>query len=290
MQWEVDYSPSLQQSSSPKKARLDVQEANAPVTPRQAPAITIFERRTLDGALMLEEEMLRILIDIVQVASALVPNFIEFLYRWVDYYEGDGKALKAALRWEIPSLWDFECHPLVLPPELGKGFETKKKDGPHSREKQEDKAGHTNHSKTAEPRQCPTTKKTNTRSKPDLAVIELRTCYTEESERLQYREVKYGIQPPKLEQPLPPLINIPRDQRKRTKYYAACFKTRQRALYLLLESGITMRQINNYQKLQTAHPKETSEVGNGTGLSNYHKDARYAQAQFERKEKQIKQR
>jgi hypothetical protein len=117
VQWEVDNSPPTSQPSSLKKARLEPQLVPAlsiaSATPRQAPALTIFERRTLDGALMLEEEMLRILIDIVQVTSSLVPNFIEFLYRWVDYYEGDGKALKAALRWEIPSLWDFEYHPLV---------------------------------------------------------------------------------------------------------------------------------------------------------------------------------
>ncbi|KAJ4338206.1 hypothetical protein N0V95_008121, partial [Ascochyta clinopodiicola] len=288
VQWEVDHSshPSL-----PKKVRLDAQRAqNTPQTPRQAPALTIFERRTLDGALMLEEDMLRILIDIVQVASALVPNFIEFLYRWVDYYEGDGKALKAALRWEIPSLWDFEYHPLVLPPDEGKesekGIEAKVKPGGQ----QEERAQSASCSRADELRQSSPTKKMHARPKPDLAAIELRTFYAEESERLQYREVKYGIQPPKLEQPLPPLINIPRDQRKRTKYYAACFKSRQRALYLLLEAGVSMRQINNYQKLQTTHPKETPETGDGNGLRNYQKDAKYAQSQFELKEEQTKQR
>ncbi|KAF2625322.1 hypothetical protein BU25DRAFT_492965 [Macroventuria anomochaeta] len=294
VQWEVDNSPPAQQPSSPKKVRLDTQQANAlfkaPPTPRQTPALTIFERRTLDGALMLEEDMLRILIDIVQVASSLVPNFIEFLYRWVDYYEGDGKALKAALRWEIPSLWDFEYHPLVLPRDVGKDSYTGKEDDTQSSGQGERRTRSASESKAAELRQSSPTKKMHARPKPDLAAIELRTFYSEESERLQYREVKFGIQPPKLEQPLPPLINIPRDQRKRTKYYAACFKSRQRALYLLLEAGVTMRQINNYQKLQTAHPKETPEIGDGNGLRNYQKDAKYAQAQFELKDKQIKQR
>jgi hypothetical protein len=177
VQWEVDDSSSAQQPSSPKKLRLDVQQkealSNAPPTSRQAPAITIFERRTLDAALMLEEDMLRILIDIVQVASALVPNFIEFLYRWIDYYEGDGKALKAALKWEIPSLWDFEYHPLVLRSDTG----------------QESGTGMGG---AAELRQSSPTKKMHARLKPDVAAIERQIFYTEESERLQYREVKYG--------------------------------------------------------------------------------------------------
>ena len=294
VQWEVDNNPPTQQPSSSKKVRMEPQPVPtlsiAPATPRQTPALTIFERRTLDGALMLEEDMLRILIDIVQVASSLVPNFIEFLYRWIDYYEGDGKALKAALRWEIPSLWDFEYHPLVLPPDTKKenevaGSENLENDGYRERSPRSRA-----HSQAAELRQSSPTKKMHTQPKPDLAALELQIFYTEESERLQYREVKFGIQPPKLKQPLPPLINIPRDQRKRTKYYAACFKSRQRALYLLLEAGVTMRQINNYQKLQTAHPKETSEGGDGNGLRNYQKDAKYAQAQFELKEKQMKQR
>ena len=293
VQWEVDRSPPVQQSSSPKKLRLGAQQCNAlfgaPTTPRKLPALTIFERRTLDGALLLEEDMLRILVDIVQVASSLVPNFIEFLYRWIDYYEGDGKALKAALRWEIPSLWDFEYHPLVLPKD--KEGETSAKDG--SGQTGGDREGRTRSlsaSEAVELKQSSRTKKTHERPKPDLAAFELQTFYTEESERLQYREVKFGIQPPKLEEPLPPLINIPRDVHKRTKYYAACFKSRQRALYLLQEAGITMRQINNYQKLQKAHPRETPEIGEGNGLRNYEKDAKYAQAHYNLREKQTKQR
>ncbi|KAJ4378354.1 hypothetical protein N0V86_006055 [Didymella sp. IMI 355093] len=294
VQWEVDNSPPTQQLSSPKKVRLDVQPANAlsrvPTTPRKSPALTIFERRTLDGALMLEEDMLRILIDIVQVASSLVPNFIEFLYRWVDYYEGDGKALKAALRCEIPSLWDFEYHPLVLPQDRAKDDGATNEVSAQASGEREERARSASASKAAELRQSSPTKKMHARPKPDLAAIELQTFYSEESERLQYREVKFGIQPPKLEEPLPPLINIPRDIRKRTKYYAACHRSRQRALYLLLEAGVTMRQINNYQKLQTAHPRETLETGDGNGLRNYQKDAKYAQAHYELEEKQIKQR
>lgn len=286
VQWTVDDSILAQKSSSPKKVRLDAQDegslSKAPLLPHQAPALTMFERRTLDGALMLEEEMLRILIDIVQVTSSLVPNFVEFLYRWIDYYEGDGKALKAALRWEIPSLWDFEYHPLVLPRGKAPGIAWHATSG--------EKNGHVGSSTAAELRQSSLTTKTQIRPKPDLAAMELCTFHSEESERLQYREVKFGIQPPKVEQPLPPLINIPRDYHERTRYYAACFKSRQRALYLLLEAGVTMRQINNYQKLQTEHPKETPETEDGNGLRNYQKDARFAQAQFELREKGLKQR
>ncbi|KAJ8107687.1 hypothetical protein OPT61_g8700 [Boeremia exigua] len=281
VQWEVDRSPPL---SSPKKPRLGAHQAlfTQPLTPRQVPALTIFERRSLDGALMLEEDMLRILIDIVQVGSALVPNFVEFLYRWIDYYEGDGKALKAALKWEIPSLWDFEYHPLLLAREEGDGAGT---GGLYGRIEKSDIYGDADELRESSP-----TKKMHMRPKPDLAAIELRTLHTEESQRLQYREVKFGIQPPKLEEPLPPLINIPKDQVKRTKYYAACFRSRQRAVYLLLEAGLTMRQINNYQKLQTTHPKETPEEGDLHGLRNYHRDASFAQTQFELREKQSKQR
>jgi hypothetical protein len=289
VQWEVDNSPSVQQPSSPKKLRLGAQQGNAlfgvPTTPRKSPALNIFERRTLDGALMLEEDMLRILIDIVQVASSLVPNFIEFLYRWIDYYEGDGKALKAALRWEIPSLWDFEYHPLLLPQDeddrTSAGVGSAQSGGEREGRARSFSAG-----EAAELRQSSPTKSMHARPKPDLAAIELQTFYTEESERLQYREVKFGIQPPKLEEPLPPLINIPRDVQKRAKYYAACFRSRQRALYLLQEAGITMRQIKNYRKLQTAHPRETPETGDENGLRNYDKDAKYAQAQYKLKQKQ----
>ncbi|KAF3031443.1 hypothetical protein E8E12_001688 [Didymella heteroderae] len=288
VQWEVDNSPPVQRPSSPKKVRLEAHQGNTlfkvPATPRISPALNIFERRTIDGALMLEEDMLRILIDIVQVASSVVPNFIEFLYRWIDYYEGDGKALKAALRWEIPSLWDFEYHPLVLPRDEAEGKSAQ------SGGEREERARSVSASKAAELRQSSPTKLMHARPKPDIAVIELQTLYAEESERLQYQEVKFGIQPPKFEQPLPPLINIPRDTRKRTKYYAACFKSRHRALYLLLEAGVTIRQINNYQKLQTAHPKETPGTDDGDGLRNYQKDAKYAQAHYEIREKRIKQR
>lgn len=293
VQWEVADSSLAKPPSSPKKSRLEAQQDRAlfgiPTTPRKSPALTIFERRTLDGALMLEEDMMRILIDIVQVASSLVPNFIEFLYRWVDYYEGDGKALKAALRWEIPSLWDFEYHPLVLPRDED---DRDNADGGRvqSDEERDGRARSFSASEAAELRQSSPTKKMQARPKPDLAAIELQTVYAEASERLQYREVKFGIQPPELEKPLPPLINIPRDVQKRTKYYAACFRSRQRALYLLQEAGITMHQIQNYQKLQMAHPRETPETGYGNGLRNYYKDAKYAQAHHKLKEKQTKQR
>lgn len=279
IQWEIDDSELTQQPSLAKKLRPDTQNENAlsktKSAPRKALPLTIFERRTLDGALMLEEDMLRILIDIVQIESSLVPNFIEFLYQFIDYYEGDGNALKAALRREIPSLWDFEYHPLLIPRDEAREST--------AREKRNTK-DHGRHETTS-------TSRRNTaglRQKPDLAAFERRTLNAVESERLQYREVRFGIQPPKLEQPLPPLINVPVDYHKRIKYYAACFKSRQRALHLLLEAGISTRHISNYQRLQTTHPKDTSEAADGNGLRNYEKDAKFAQDHFELTKKSMK--
>lgn len=283
VQWEVKEEPCnglTVSAPSPKRPRLDLGPLepfdNAQQPHWRAPRIDIFERRVIDPELMQEEDVLRILIDIVQVDSTIVPNFIEFLYRWIDFYDGDGKALKAALRHEIPSLWDFEYHPLVLPEDLKK------------RVNEEEQAAQTKthkapeDSKAEELAQGSPTKKM--RERPDLAAMERQT---EESERLQYREVKYGIQPPKLNEPLPPLINIPPDHRKRTKYYAACFRSRQRALTLLLEAGITIPQISNYKKLQKEHPKETSYSNEGGGLRHYHKDAEAAQARYVEKEKEM---
>lgn len=155
--------------------------------------------------------MLRILIDIVQVDSTIVLNFIEVLYRWIDYYEGDGTALKAALKWEILSLWDFEYHPLILPADVRKQIEK-------NRSELKDKNGAST-SRAENLIQGSPTKKM--REKPDLAAIERQT---ENSERLRYREAKYGIQPLKIRLPMSPLINVPRDLAKCLKYYAACFK------------------------------------------------------------------
>jgi hypothetical protein len=133
VQWEVE-SYQVQRLSasapSPKKPRLEADEPMTGPDEQQSqhrePVIDIFEKCVIDADLMKEEDMLRILIDIVQVDSTIVPNFIEFLYRWIDYYEGDGTALKAALRWEIPSLWDFEYHPLILPADIKKQMEKDK--------------------------------------------------------------------------------------------------------------------------------------------------------------------
>ncbi|KAI8934219.1 hypothetical protein NX059_008966 [Plenodomus lindquistii] len=273
VQWEVEAVPSKQTVTSPpsrKKRRLDVQQTqsspNTKEEKRKTPLLNIVERCIIDPTLMQQEDMLRCLIDIVQVDSTLVPNFIEFLYRWVDFYEGDGKALKAAMKWEIPSLWEFEYHPLVLPT------------GP----------------KQAEQAVCAGTRKSSgsesngdlnagskLREKPDLAALEEEV---ELSERLQYREVHYGIKAPQLRQPLPRLINIPRDPRRRVKYYAACFKSRQRAFNLLIEAGLTVQQISNYKKQQAEPARETPCDGEGKGLRHYEKDARAAQAHFAKME------
>jgi hypothetical protein len=81
VQWEVDSTAAS--AHSLKKPRLDNDSAeatpNGPQTKHRKPIIDIFDRRVIDPELMREHEMLRILIDIVQVESAVVPNFIEFL-------------------------------------------------------------------------------------------------------------------------------------------------------------------------------------------------------------------
>jgi hypothetical protein len=230
VQWEVDNAPSHRSSAptpSPKKPRLDLEQASATLdeqgTQPRKPLIDIFERCILPSELMQEEDMLRILIDIVQVDSSLVPNFIEFLYRWVDYYEGDGKALKAAMRWEIPSLWEFEYHPLLLPTDVKKGVDEDKLTKAKVKVDDVDKSGEgdgtsarpSSNSRAEDLAQGSPTKKM--REKPNVAEMERQV---EDSERLQYREVKFGLQPPKMNQPLPPLVNIPQDRIKRIKYYA----------------------------------------------------------------------
>lgn len=295
VQWDVDSSGLMQSNSAPsssKKARFDVTPANTQLASqkakRRAPIIDIFRRQVIPPSMTKHEDMLRILTDIVQVDSTLVPNFIEFLYRWIDYYEGDGTALKAALNWEIPSLWDFEYHPLVIPEEARRkvGNESPQtslhtETGSGDEIEMDDDASRDK--RTEELIQSSPTKKM--REKPNLAAIERQT---EESERLQYREVKYGIQPPELHLPIPPLINIPRDPVQRHKYYTACFKSRHRALVLLLDAGLTLEQISNYKKRQGPHPLQTSKDGDPDklhGLRYYHKDARFAQESYRIKEK-----
>ena len=252
VQWEVEVASESPVEHAIKRPRLAASLAGSSSTPvpapRKGPAYTVCERRTLRAELFEENDMLRILIDIVQVDSKLVPNYVEFLYQWIDFYEGDGKALKAAMRMEIPSLWLFEYHPLPI---FGK---TSGEDAENIGEKL-------------------------IRKKPDIAAFE---AMTEESERLQYREPRFGLQPPvdPKDEPLPPLINIPREEAKRKKYYAACFKNRQRAFWLLQEAGLSARQIANYKKLQVDHPKNTSEDVNGTGFVNYYREEPFAHEQF----------
>jgi hypothetical protein len=281
VQWEVDEtapSPPIALPSSPKKPRLSLGPPKTPNDAHSGPR-SATRRRIIAADLMREEDMLRILLDIVQVESTIVPNFIEFLYRWVDFYEGDGKALKAALRGEIPSLWDFEYHPLVLPEDAKEAAEKATKDG------ESHEAGDTTPERSGaeDLAQGSCTKKM--REKPDLAAIEQQA---EESERLQYREVHYGIQPRKLNEGLPPLINIPQDKQKRDKYYAACFKSRQRAYYLLLDAGVTVAQMKNYKRTQEEHPRDTPEHPGGEGLKYYEIDAEKAQPIFREREKQMK--
>jgi hypothetical protein len=287
VQWEVgNYGVSI---PSPKKPRLQISHAKAtpkPKTPPHKPIIDRIHRCVIDPDLMQEEEMLRALINIVQVESSTVPNVIEWLYQWIDHFEGDGTALKAALNWEIPSLWDFDYHPLLLPEELKRRLKEEKAEQSKAKDamKPSGQGGKTTTpSNIRELAQGSPTKKI--RAKPVLAAMEHRI---EESERLKYREVKYGIKPPEAEQPLPPLINIPRDELKRIKYYNACYRSRHRALVLLLEAGITLQQISSYVKGQEQHPRDTPVPGNLKdleGMKHYKKDAEAGQDYYKIREK-----
>ncbi|RMZ66184.1 hypothetical protein GMOD_00005261 [Pyrenophora seminiperda CCB06] len=258
VQWKVDKNPALGQVTpphSPKKPRL-----NAPLLRAHV--------RTVNPDLMAQPDLLRILLDIIQVGATVVPNFIEFLYRWVDYYEGDGKALKAALHKDIPSLWDFDYHPLLFPRDVQKMRETVN--------------GQSNTAGTD--RSPPTSQATKSREKPDLAALHRQV---EESERLKYREVHFGIQPPKINEPLPPLINVPRDPVKRVKFYTACFRSRQCAFSLLIEAGITPQQMRDYQRTQQEDPRDTPLAFGRDGLKHYRKDAELAQKVFAKGEKHV---
>lgn len=262
VQWEVNQTAARQSLAAPqstKRPRLDLGQPSTPTAPKpasNAPPMTL-HARCIDPDLLHEEDMLRILVDIVQVDSTVVPNFIEFLYRWIDFYEGDGKALKAALHGEIPSLWDFEYHPFLVPQAVKK--EMNQARGVTQDGGKDGQGGDTT---------------TQMRQKPDPAALERKT---KESERLKYREVHFGIQPPKLDEPLPPLINIPRDQYKRAKYYEACFKSRQRAFFLLVEAGVTPQNMRDYHRDQTMSLQETPSLVEAGGLKNYEKDAKLAQ-------------
>ncbi|CBX92163.1 hypothetical protein IAQ61_000344 [Plenodomus lingam] len=283
VQWKIEAAPSKQRLALPpssKKPRLDAQQLKAPSKPEteecKGPFLNIVERRIINPKLLLREEMLRCLIDIVQAESRLVPNFIEFLYRWIDFYQGDGTALKAAMRWEIPSLWEFEYHPLII------SMDPKQKD--HHSTVPEDieptvLAGVMKPSTNEE-----TNSKINNREKPDIAAFEEEI---ELSERLQYREVHYGIEPPHMSQPIPRLLNIPTNPGRRIKYYAACFKSRQRAFNILIEAGLTVQQITNYKRLQVESVRETPCDSKRDGLKNYEKDAKAAQAHYIEKEKEM---
>ena len=286
-QWEVE--AFIPPAPSPKKARLDRERLDtapdAQQSQRKGSALGSIDQCILDAKLMKQEDFLRILIAIVQVESTIVPNFIEFLYRWIDFYSGDGLALKAALRREIPSLWDFEYHPLLVPEDL-KGL-TDERDSAdaegiqHEAEENQENGNTPVNGNARELMQNSPTKKM--REKPDLAAL---VRQKEQSERLHYREVKYGIQPPKLNDPLPILINVPLDKRRRMKYYAACFRSRQRAISILFEAGISFAQIRSYDLNQDEHPKDTPLRTVNNNLVWYEKEAELAQGRFEETEKE----
>ncbi|KAF2013861.1 hypothetical protein BU24DRAFT_248834 [Aaosphaeria arxii CBS 175.79] len=217
VQWKVGHpnanTPGL--SDRTKKMRLDSPTKLSP---------TFGAQRLLSNDLIQEEDLLRILLDIVQCHASMLPNYIEFLYRWIDTYEGDGYALQCAIRDEIPNLWDFERHPVEIPQQKGGGTSRNNGDGQES-------------------------------GRNDLE------DWAEESERLRYREVKYGLRvgtdSPGL---VRPLFNLPRSRVKRNYYFAMCHRSRMTALHLLYKAGITVEQARNFVRGQELHPKDTSKL------------------------------
>ncbi len=285
IQWEVEEVRRNTSTGSPatKKPRTD-SSLQSPVhesPPRKPPAYTQCERRCLHPALFDNPKFLRVLIDIVQADSRVLPNFVEFLYEWIDFHQGGGTALQAALRMEIPSLWLFKYHPLTLAAKYPRtAFKGSLDEGT-----QEAKLGDPKAVENEQLQEAATKIGEKLLLKePDLAALERRS---EESERMQYREVKFGLQPPldPNDEPLTPLINIPRGQEQRNKYYAACFRNRQRALWLLQEAGLSARQVANYRRTQDESLRETREDIEGIGFANYYKDEPYAHEQFTEIEK-----
>ncbi|USP76764.1 uncharacterized protein yc1106_04038 [Curvularia clavata] len=275
VQWKVGSDAAQQPLATrhlTKKPRLGSAQPNAStVQPSRRTAGAITARpRVIPAELIKKDDMQRILVDIVQVNTSIVPNFIEFLYRWIDFYLGDGRALKAALFGEIPSLWDFERHPRTVPDDIKKRIDSETYDMTATNLNAEEVAMNS-----------PTR---TLRERPDLAALERKA---EESERLQYREVRFGMQPPSLDEPLPPLINIPRDDDERARYYAACFKSRQRAFYMLTDAGVTPQNMRDYIRGQEENVKDTPFRG-GFGLFNYERDAKMTQVVFAEDEAQLK--
>lgn len=215
------------------------------------------DRRHFDRELLKDQALQRILLSIVQIEDELVPNFIELLYQFIDLHEVDGYALRCAMEGEIPSLWDFEHHPTTLSPGIPEASTMIK-----NKHKEEIK----------------------NRGKSTLEVEQA----AEESRRLQYREMKFGLQPPKKEDSKIPSVNVPKDTGKRIKYLAACYKSRTRAIALLREAGMEMDQIDNYDSDQQYPPLETPGEGKGKGLANYYRNGIYAQEQARLREKMKK--
>jgi hypothetical protein len=254
VQWEVTESAPAGAASATrcpntpafKRARLWTDKDMILQKPYQAhkPPELAVDSQAFNRDLLEDEDMLRMLLDIVQAPDELVPNYIEFLYQLIDHFEGDGHALECALKQEIPSLWDFEKHPV-----LQAEYEATAKDA----------------------------------SNLDIVVDGdfASDPNSEPKERSTYREKRFGLQPPKskLSKPSASLINIPIDEDKRRKYYAACFQSRKRATDLLLEAGMTWRQIMNFTTGQEAHPKNTPERETGRGLNHYLRNQPYYRKQ-----------
>ncbi|KAF2275160.1 uncharacterized protein EI97DRAFT_78828 [Westerdykella ornata] len=243
VQWKVDKSEDGDRSLAFKRPRLWTDRLTVPPAPSASSPSPRLQRedkkfykplgrRRFDPELAKYEEVLRVLLDIFQAEPNKVPSIIEILYEFLDYYEGDGYALKCAMQKEIPNLWAFERPPVVLP------------------------HGHP---------------KTHNNAVRDPVPGE---DDEEFSERRQYGEKRFGLQAPKVDLPMSVVINMPPagDHLARTRYHAACFKSRELALSLLKEAGMSERQIDNYVVGQKDHPMDTPEDGLGGGFKHYRTD------------------
>ena len=200
VQWEVAVGTTLHQASSPRKRmRLWDDSLPAPVQPQErltpVPAQSrktsqsTMQHRCFNRELLQEQPILATLLTIAQTPNDRVPNAVESLYQLIDYYEGDGRALKCAVREEIPSLWDFEHHPALM-----RSLQTER----------------------------------DRKMKIPIESLRMGLDQNaKESERLSYKERKPGLQPPKMDDSAEEVQIIPDDKLKRNRYFAACFKSRK---------------------------------------------------------------
>ena len=91
--------------------------------------------------------------------------------------------------------------------------------------------------------------------KPDLDAFQRHWGHMERFQYLQDR--KFGFVVPDERKINMFYFNIPEEEEKRYDYYANCYKARVKAVQLLMESGMTLEQISNYNRDTVEDPKAT---------------------------------